>query len=108
MVPDKTVRHLEANDYVKRPINGIHFYLPLCNPDYRDAFNYISPARSNRGNLLKSARPNDPHIYEQSDLVKIFLNFAFIDDELADKIEFKRGIHQAVKEYKKHLHKQRS
>jgi len=93
MVSDKTVNKLEASEYVKRPISGIHFYLPLCNPDYRSEFCYISPARGNRGSLLKSDKVNDPHIYEQSDLVKIFLSFAFIDDELQKRIEFRRGIH---------------
>lgn len=107
MVSEKVVRRLETNDYVKRPINGIHFYLPLNNPDYRSSFNYISPARANRASLLVSAVKDDPHIYEQSDLVKIFLNFAFIDDELASKIEFKRGIHSAVKEWRKDLHKKK-
>lgn len=64
MVSDKTVVKLEASEYVKRPISGIHFYLPLCNPDYRSEFCYISPARGNRGSLLKSDKANDPHIYE--------------------------------------------
>lgn len=64
MVSEKVVRRLETNDYVKRPINGIHFYLPLNNPDYRSSFNYISPARANRASLLVSAVKDDPHIYE--------------------------------------------
>lgn len=108
IISDKQVRRLESTDYVKRPIQGIHFYLPLNNPDYRSAFNYISPARANRGSLLVSAIPDDPHIYEQSDLVKIFLNFAFIDDELAKKIKFERGIHSAVKEWKKENNKKKT
>lgn len=76
----------------KAPIQGIHWYVVLANPYYAELFAYIPLDVDNRANLIADDDDNEDNDCEQSDMVALILNLAFISDSFVENIEFKSGI----------------
>jgi hypothetical protein len=91
---------LEEANFVKKPIQGIHWYTILANPHYCAAFNYISCARTDRDNLIVDNDSDEDNDCDQSDYVKLILNFGYLFDELTSTIEVNKGICKEVKGFK--------
>lgn len=119
--PD-TIETLDATVVPKKAIQGTPWYQILSNPLYEDAFNYLGAFVPEREKLIEDGYPEE-HVggkkkgkitdackrarYEQSDMVMILLNLAYIPDEVVKKINFKPGWQKVFKqnmdEFKAHF-----
>lgn len=91
----------------RKAIQGTPWYFILSNSDYAEAFNYIGPHIKEREKLIEDGDQDrcvkDPQTnqdtkelteeckidrWEQSDLVLILMNLAFLPDEIIQKIDF--------------------
>ena len=70
----------EKHDPSKKIIKGAHTYDILANPNYYQAFQYISAAQENppRSDFIKDGDDNEGNDCLQSDLVRLALNAGFI------------------------------
>lgn len=83
--------------FAKRPIQGTTWYNLLANPRYIKDFAYVSCMEPNRASLIVDDDSDDDNNFEQSDMVKIILNYGFVDDELQDELVFGQGISKRVR-----------
>lgn len=81
----------------KAPIQGIHFYCILANPFYAESFAYIPLSVENRANLIVDDDDNEDNDCEQSDMVSLILNLAFVSDAFVKDIVFETGISMQLK-----------
>lgn len=103
--PD-TIEVLDATKFPKKTIQGTPWYQILANPLYENDFNYIGAHIKEREKLIEDGDKDHyvdgvetlglteackRHRNEQSDLVQICINLAYIPDEVARKINFKSG-----------------
>jgi len=90
----------------RKAIQGTPWYLLLSNSSYSESFNYIGPHIKEREKLIEDGDKdrcitgeNDKPTkeltmeckrdrWEQSDLVLIIMNLAFLPDEVIKKIDF--------------------
>ena len=75
----------------KKAIHGLAWYNILCNPAYVQAFNYISVATPNRANLIVDDDSDEENDCEQSDMVCILINLAYVRQAVAKQFRFEAG-----------------
>ena len=83
LLREKTSASLEKVNMTSNPIQGLHWYSPLCNMSYVQDFAYISCSVPDRADYIVDGDDEEGNDNEQSDFVAIALNFAFMDDKLA-------------------------
>jgi hypothetical protein len=109
----------------RKAIQGSPWYVVLSNPSYSEAFNYIGPHIREREKLIEdgdkdrfvmgeNGKPTNVLTneckrdrWEQSDLVLIIMNLAFLPDEVVKKIDFTKEqwsvkFKQNMEDYNKH------
>jgi len=89
----------------KKAIQGVPYYIILANPMYYRDFQYICCDVPDRATLIKDDDDDEENDCEQSDLVPLILNVAYIPEEVIQKFHFETGFHKsfkpAMEEYKK-------
>lgn len=104
--PD-TIAILDATQVPKKAMQGTPWYAILSNELYKNEFNYIGAYVNERESLIEDGFPDEfvdgdaksgkltdeckMLRWEQSDMVMVLLNLAFIPDEVVHKINFKPG-----------------
>jgi hypothetical protein len=115
-----TVTALRNSRNPKKCIQGTPWYQILSNPKYSNQFNYIGCFVGERHKLIEDGsfdeQENGKTIYsdemirhrgEQSDLIMILLNLAFIPDDVIRKLEsFKAGWGLNFKEFMQNYYAQ--
>lgn len=106
--PD-TINTLNETCIPKKAIQGTPWYQVLSNSKYSSMFYYIGAFTEEREKLIEddqeNVTDNDGNIteeakkirYEQSDMIMILLNLAYIPDSVVQKIHFKQGWHEDFK-----------
>jgi len=94
---DKLTEKLDDTKAAKSPIQGIHWYTLLANPYYGERFAYINVNTPDRDTLIVDDDDDEDNDCEQSDMVSLILNLAYISDAFAKEIEFGPGISQQLK-----------
>jgi len=75
----------------KKPIQGIAWYNLLANPTYVRDFNYITVSIEDREDYIVDGDSDEGNDCEQSDMVNILINLAYVKQEVARTFEFKPG-----------------
>lgn len=92
-----TAIKLDETEQAKKPIQGIHWYNLLANPTYAQLFAYIAVNTEDRANLIVDDDDNEDNDCEQSDMVQLILNMAFISDGFVKELKFGPGISKQMK-----------
>jgi hypothetical protein len=82
IISKKIARTLDTVGTPKKAITGIPYYIVLANPLYYRDFQYICCDVPDRDQLIKDDDDDDENDCEQSDLVSILLNMAYIPEEV--------------------------
>jgi hypothetical protein len=93
----KVARILDTVGTPKKSITGVPFYFVLANPHYSRDFQYISCDTPDRDKLIKDDDDDDENDCEQSDLVAILLNMAYIPEEIMEQFKFENGFNKTFK-----------
>ena len=67
----------------QKPIQNIAFYNILANPVYQNDFNYFSVSLDNREDYIVDDDSDEDNDCEQSDIVSLMLNMAYLDNSKA-------------------------
>lgn len=78
----------ELKDAKKFHLQGVHTYDILRNPQYIQDFQYFSADLPNRHDYIVDKNDDETDDVAQSDLVRLILNLAFLDQEEVKQIEF--------------------
>ena len=70
-------------DTPKKPISNIPYYWVLANPFYQRAFCYFTVALPNREDYIIDDDSDEGNDCEQSDIVNIMLNLAYLKRDYA-------------------------
>lgn len=96
MIPKDIEERLDDTKMAKKPIQRIHWYNLLANQNYVQSFAYISCSVPDREDYIVDEDSDEENDCEQSDMVTIALNLAYIDDNYVNEITFGPGISNAV------------
>ena len=81
----------------KKAIQGVPYYIILSNPLYYRDFNYICCDVPDRDTLIKDDDDDEGNDCEQSDIVSIVLNMAYVPEEVLEVFKFESGFHKKFK-----------
>lgn len=90
-IPEELQARFDDTKTAKKPIQGIHWYNLLANPSYVQDFSYISCSIPDREDYIVDDDSNEDNDNEQSDLVALVLNLAYVDDKVVNDLEIKTG-----------------
>lgn len=90
-VNQKVVDKLDDWQLAKKPISGIAWYNVLANPAYVRSFNYIQVDVPQREDLIVDGDDEEGNDCEQSDMVSVLINLAYVKREVARDFIFKAG-----------------
>jgi hypothetical protein len=103
--PD-TIETLNNTCIPKKAVQGTPWYQVLSNPKYSTLFYYIGAYVEEREKLIEDDQENTTNNdgkmielckkirYEQSDMIMILLNLAYIPDSVVQDIDFEKGWHE--------------
>ena len=77
------IERMDAVAVPKKPIQGIAWYNLMANPAYVRAFNYIEVNVPSREDLIVDGDSEEGNDCEQSDMVSILVNLAFVKSKVA-------------------------
>lgn len=98
IVDDKTTNTLRGLDIGKKTIQGVPYYMILSNPLYVRDFQYLpADLGADRADLVMDDDDDEGNDCEQSDMVTLLLNIAFIPEEVAARFSFKKGFNASIK-----------
>ena len=80
MIDEQLASDLSNIKAPKKAVTGVPYYVILANPLYARDFSYISCDVPNRSDLIKDDDSDEENDCEQSDLVSIILNLAYIPE----------------------------
>lgn len=81
----------------KKSITGVPYYFILANPLYMRDFQYVPCDVPDRDKLIRDDDDDDDNDCEQSDLVSIILNMAYIPEEIMVQFKFESGFNKTFK-----------
>jgi hypothetical protein len=81
----------------KKAIQGVPYYIVLANPLYYRDFQYICCDVPSRETLIKDDDDDEGNDCEQSDMVSMVLNMAYVPDEVLEAFKFETGFHKKFK-----------
>ena len=96
-IPEKVELRLDNWQLARKPINGVAWYNLLANPYYSRLFNFIEVDVPDRDSLIVDGKDNDEHNCEQSDMVQVLLNVAFVPAEVVRSFTFGPGLSKDFK-----------
>jgi len=79
---------------------GTPWYSLLANPMYAEDFAYISISEPHRRDLITTDEVDETNEYEQSDLVCLILNLAFVDDNFVKELTFGPGMSEKLQHHR--------
>ena len=79
-----------------KPIQGIAWYNVLANATYKRDFNYFPADMKDRSDYIVDDDSDEENDCEQSDLVNIMLNLAYVKKEVAQAFSFTPGYSQKL------------
>lgn len=85
---NRVVAELDNWKVAKKPISGIAWYNILANPYYIKDFNYITVDVPDRESLIVDGDDDEGNDCEQSDMVSILLNLAYVRQTVAKSFQF--------------------
>jgi hypothetical protein len=94
IVDSKVIKVLDSVGAPKKAIQGVPYYIILANPLYYRDFQYICCDVPDRNNLIKDDDEDEDNDCEQSDIVSIILNMAYIPDDVILEFSFETGFHK--------------
>ena len=74
-----------------KPITDIAWYSIMCNTRYMREFNYFPASMANRESYIVDDDSDEDNDCEQSDIVVILLNLAYMDRKQALAFDFSAG-----------------
>lgn len=75
----------------KKSVQGLAWYNLLSNPAYVRDFNYISVATPDREDYIVDGDSDEGNDCEQSDMVSILINLAYVRHAVAESFKFEAG-----------------
>lgn len=113
-----TLEMLDNTKMPKKAITGTPWYNIVANPSYSEEFAFFNAGIHEREKLIEDGRAEKflddgvtmtaesrMHRYEQSDMVHVLLNLAYIPDQVVRKVDFDPGwsrrFRQLMDAYKK-------
>jgi hypothetical protein len=78
----------------KKSVQGVPYYVILANPTYYRDFQYIPCVQEDRKELIVDDDDDEGNDTEQSDIVSIMLNLAYIPEAVAEKFKFESGFNK--------------
>lgn len=99
---DEKVRNLfRSSKTPARPIQGSPWYNIMSNFTYQSDFAYVSPGtvtnNAERNQYIFDDDSDCDNNYEQSDMVKIVLNYGFLPEVMHGKLDFQQNLHDQIK-----------
>ncbi len=86
-----------------KTLQGVHSYDILANPLYLDDFQYVTAAEDDRAEMIIDDDDDEGNDAAQSDLVRLSLNLAFMNEEQARNFKFdKNAMKSAIDTVKPH------
>ena len=95
--PSKLIEEMDKVEVPKKPVQGIAWYNLMANPMYVRAFNYIEIDVPNRENLIVDGDDNEGNDCEQSDMVNILINLAFVKPKVGREFKLESGYSESFK-----------
>ena len=93
----KLIETMDNVSVPKKPVQGIAWYNLMANPVYVRAFNYIEVDVADRENLIVDGDDNEGNDCEQSDMVNILINLAFIKPKVGKEFKLEAGYSESFK-----------
>jgi len=90
-VRQRVVDRLDDWQLAKKPISGIAWYNLLANPRYEREFNYFPTDMDDREDFIVDGDDAEGNDCEQSDMVSILINLAFVKTSVAQSFRFTAG-----------------
>lgn len=90
-VREGVVKRLDDWSLAKKPISGIAWYNLLANPKYEREFNYFPTDMEDREDFIVDGDDQEGNDCEQSDMVTILVNLAFVKRQVAERFRFAPG-----------------
>jgi len=90
-VRQKVVDKLDDWQLAKKPISGIAWYNLLANPRYEREFNYFPTDMPDREDYIVDGDDEEGNDCEQSDMVTILVNLAYVREDVAKRFRFSPG-----------------
>ena len=90
-VDERTVDILDDTPICMKPITGIVWYEVLANPTYARDFNYITASVEDRADYIVDGDSDEENDCEQSDMVSILINLAYLKQDVARTFKFGPG-----------------
>ena len=87
-VSKELTTRLDANGAVTKPCQGVPWYNMLANNEYCQDFAYIPTDNEKRAELIVDDDDNEDNDCEQSDMVAVILNLAFVKQNVARDLVF--------------------
>jgi len=94
IISDEVADILDTTKPPKKAIQGVPYYIILANPLYFRDFYYICCDVPDRNTLIKDDDDDEENDCEQSDMVSIILNLAYIPEEVIQQFKFETGFHK--------------
>jgi len=94
IIDDYVKKQLDEAGIAKKTIQGVPYYFVLANPRYARDFQYISANTPNRDALIVDDDDEEGNDCEQSDMVVIILNMAYIPEKALEGFKFQKGFHE--------------
>jgi len=88
---DDVITRLDDWKLAKKPISGIAWYNLLANPAYVRSFSYITVDVPEREDLIVDGDDEEGNDCEQSDMVSILVNLAYVRQTVARTFNFGPG-----------------
>ena len=85
------VKRLDDWQLAKQPITGDAWYNILANPLYVRDFNYVTASVKDRADYIVDGDSDEGNDCEQSDLVQILINLAYMETSHARTFDFCAG-----------------
>lgn len=93
ILDDYTLNRFRQTTIGKSHMKGTHCYDILANEQYLDDFQYFSAAKEDRETYIKDDDDDNSNDAAQSDLVKMILNLAFLEEERAKSFSFDKNFY---------------
>jgi hypothetical protein len=91
ILTDETLRRFQETKIGESHMKGTHCYDILANEQYLDDFQYFSAALDDRGDYIKDDDEDDSNDAAQSDLVRMVLNLAFMNEKRGKSFTFDKS-----------------
>jgi hypothetical protein len=97
-VRKEVVERLDDWKLAKKPVSGIAWYNLLANQKYEREFNYFPTDMKDREDFIVDGDDQEGNDCEQSDMIAILINLAYVKQEVASNFRFGPGYSATFKQ----------